>query len=62
MWIYKVISSFKDLEDNRHLYSAGDIYPREGVTVSKERINELKTDNNKVGKPLIKAERKKKGE
>lgn len=62
MWIYRVVCSFRDLKDNKHFYYEGDIYPREGVEVDKERINELKTDKNKIGKPLIKAERKKKEE
>jgi hypothetical protein len=57
MWFYKVIHSFKDLQDNEHIYKVGDIYPRQGVHADKERINELKTAKNKIGKPLIKAER-----
>jgi hypothetical protein len=57
MWLYKVIHSFKDLQDNEHIYKVGDTYPRQGVHADKERINELKTAKNKIGKPLIKAER-----
>ena len=60
MWRYKVIHSFKDLQDNMYIYKVGDIYPRQGVHVDKERIDELKTARNKIGKPLIKAERKSK--
>ena len=60
MWIYKVIYPFRDLKDNEYIYNVGDIYPRHGVTVSKDRLNELKTSKNKIGKPLIKAERKNK--
>ena len=60
MWLYKVIHSFKDLQDNEHIYKIGDIYPRKGVQADKERIDELKTAKNKIGKPLIKAERKNK--
>lgn len=60
MWQYRVIHSFKDLQDNGYIYKVGDIYPRQGVIVSKERFEELKTDKNKIGVPLIKAERKKK--
>lgn len=62
MWEYRVIHSFFDLQDGNYTYKVGDIYPRQGVIVSKERINELKSDKNKIGKPLIKAERKKKDE
>lgn len=60
MWRYKVVHKFKDLQDNGHIYNVGDIYPRQNVVVSKERIDELKTAKNKIGKPLIKAERKSK--
>ena len=60
MWIYKVIYPFKDLKDNGHIYNVGDIYPRDNVAVSKERLNDLKTSKNKIVKPLIKAERKSK--
>lgn len=62
MWQYRVVHKFKDLEDNGYIYEVGDIYPRQGVIVSKERFAELKTDKNKIGKPLIKAERKAKEE
>jgi hypothetical protein len=62
MWEYKVIHRFRDLLDNDYTYEVGDIYPRQGVIVSKERFTELKTDKNKIGKPLIKAERTKKEE
>lgn len=60
MWIYKVIVSFRDLQDGGYLYHVGDVFPRDGQSVAKERINELKTSDNKAKKPLIKAERKKK--
>ena len=64
MWRYKVVHKFKDLQDNGHIYNVGDIYPRhprDNVAVSKERLNELKTSKNKIGIPLIKAERAKEG-
>ena len=38
---YKVIKNFTDLQDKNHKYVAGDTYPRNGLTVSEERINEL---------------------
>jgi hypothetical protein len=60
MWQYRVIHSFSDLQDGGYIYHVGDIYPRHGLTVSKARCVELKTEKNKIGKPLIKAERVKK--
>ena len=52
--MYKVISDFADLQDNRHVYKTGDTFPRGGVTVSEERFAELSSDKNKRGFPLIK--------
>ena len=52
--MYKVISQFADLTDNKYLYRAGDTFPRNGVSVSDERLQELASANNKAGKPLIK--------
>ena len=45
--------SWKDLEDNNHIYKKGDVYPREGLEVSKKRINELSGTKNKIGEVLI---------
>ena len=45
--MFKVIRYFVDLEDNNHAYRVGDVYPREGKTVSRERINALLSGNNK---------------
>lgn len=51
---YKVINSFKDLEDNGHIYIKDkDIYPREGLEPTKKRIKELASTKNKIGKILI---------
>ena len=50
---YKVIVSFDDLKDNLHRYNPGDIFPRDGVIVSKERLEELASAKNKRRKPLI---------
>lgn len=50
---YKVIKYFTDLQDNEYAYNVGDPFPREGLTVSKERLTELSTDNNRQNKPLI---------
>lgn len=51
---YKVVHSFKDLEDNNHIYIKNkDIYPRDGLEATKKRIKELTSNKNKVGKVLI---------
>ena len=51
--MYKVLKYFVDLQDNKHPYNVGDSFPREGLTVSGERINELSGSNNKQKQPLI---------
>lgn len=51
--MFKVIKFFHDLQDNNHAYNVGDIYPREGLTPTPERIAELSGCENKQGKPLI---------
>ena len=52
---YKVTRYFTDLQDNDHAYNAGDTFPREGMEVSKARIEELAGSSNKQGRPLIEA-------
>ena len=49
-----IYERFKDLEDNNYIYKKGDIYPREGLEPTKERIKELSTKKNKIGEILIK--------
>lgn len=44
---------WKDLQDNDYVYNQGDIFPREGLEVSKKRLEELSTINNKIGEILI---------
>ena len=51
--MYKVIKSFTDLQDNNHAYSVGDTFPRDGVDVDAVRIEELSSDKNLQGVPLI---------
>lgn len=51
--MYKVIKHFIDLHDNDRSYNEGDIFPREGVDVSEERIKELASSDNKQHAPLI---------
>ena len=51
--MYKALKTFRDLQDNAYKYQAGDIFPREGLSVSDERIEELSTSNNRRGEPMI---------
>lgn len=50
---YKVIKAFADLQDEKHVYGIGDVYPREGYTPTAERVDELCTGKNLLHKPLI---------
>lgn len=52
--MYKVIKHFNDIQDNGYSYNEGDIYPRENVSPSAERIRELSGNKNRQGTPLIK--------
>lgn len=52
---YEVISFFTDLRDYDHPYNVGDEFPRQGVTVSEERLAELSSRKNKQRRPLIRA-------
>jgi hypothetical protein len=49
---YKVIRAFRDIENDHRVYRKGDTFPAKGK-VSKERVSELLSSENKVGKPLI---------
>lgn len=51
--MYKVVKYFTDLQDDNHAYNVGDTYPREGLSVTKKRINELKSNKNRQSIPLI---------
>jgi hypothetical protein len=61
---YKVIAYFEDLQDNNYAYDPKDpnrnTYPRKGLEISKERIKELATNQNRQKKPLIKKVEEKK--
>ena len=60
--MYKVIKKFHDLQDATktkngmiyHEYNVGDKFPRKGMDVSEERLEELAGSDNKRGVPLIK--------
>lgn len=51
--MYRVLTDFSDLQDNEHVYRAGDEFPRSDFSVSEERINELMGFNNRRKCPLI---------
>ena len=54
---YIVIEGFYDLQDPEgrsfHLYNKGDIYPREGLEPTEERIKELSGPDNRRRQSLI---------
>ena len=56
---YKVVSYFTDLQDADYPYNVGDTYPRNGLTVTAERIAELSGKSNLRGIPLIEEVREK---
>lgn len=51
--MYKAIKFFTDLHDDNYPYNVGDTFPRDGVSVSTGRLDELAGSNNKQGVPLI---------
>lgn len=51
--MYKVLHYFTDSQDENRAYHTGDTFPRDGLSVSDERIAELSSKNNKLGIPLI---------
>lgn len=51
--MYRVIKKFRDVQDGLHAYSVGDTFPYNSVDVDAERIEELATDRNRLGVPLI---------
>lgn len=52
---YIVVERFKDLQDKDRIYEVGDKFPATKRKVSDERIAELSSTDNKIGKVLIKA-------
>lgn len=52
--MYIVISEFKDLKDNNHIYNEGKIYPYKENELDTERIEELSGTSNRLNKVLIK--------
>lgn len=50
---YRVIHPFADLHDKKYKYETGDLFPRQGLEVSEDRVKELSGTSNKAGIPLI---------
>ena len=50
--MYIVVKDFTDRID-KHIYRAGDKYPRSGVDVSDDRVAELTSKNNMRGEVLV---------
>lgn len=55
--MFVVIKPFRDMQDNNFVYKAGDQFPRDGAEVSEDRLKELSSSDNKIGRPLIMAEK-----
>ena len=51
--MYKVLAYFTDLQDNGHPYNEGDTFPRDGLTVTQARLNELSSTRNRRKIKLI---------
>lgn len=55
--MYRVIKAFTDMQDNNYAYDPKDpsrnTYPRKGLNVLQSRINELASNKNRQGVPLI---------
>ena len=50
---YRVVEMFTDLQDNNYKYEVGSTFPRKGKRVTKKRLQELSTVNNKRKTILI---------
>lgn len=55
---FVVLEEFADLQDNGYKYHTGDLFPRDGLEVSEDRIKELSTDKNRRKTPLIEIPKK----
>ena len=51
--MFRVIKHFTDMQDGNFAYNVGDEFPRKGMSVLPSRINELASDKNRQGCPLI---------
>lgn len=51
--MYRVVTTFCDLQDNNHVYYPGDTFPRDGVEVDANRVAYLAGNGNRLGVPVI---------
>ena len=51
--MYRVVHEFYDLQDSFKHYIPGDTFPRDGLTVSEERLEMLASDRTSLGVPVI---------
>lgn len=51
--MFKVVLPFFDLQDGNREYHPGDVFPRDGLKVSAERLVELASSNNRLGVSVI---------
>ena len=55
--MYRVIKAFTDMQDDNYAYDptnpSRNTYPRKGLNVLQSRINELASNKNRQGVPLI---------
>lgn len=51
--MYRATRYFIDLKDGGHVYNKGDAFPFDGKEIAPERLEELSTDRNRLGCPLI---------
>lgn len=51
--MFVVLKAFVDAQDNNHIYSVGDVFPRHGFDVSDDRLEELSSNRNNYGTAFI---------
>lgn len=51
--MYRVVKEFYDLTDDFFAYLPGDVFPRKGLEVSRERLEYLAGRENRLGEPVI---------
>lgn len=51
--MYRATRYFIDLKDGGHSYQKGDAFPFDGKEIPSERLEELSSDQNRLGCPLI---------
>lgn len=58
--MHRVLKYFTDIQDNGFAYHDAHTFPREGITVSKERLKELSSSANRRKMPVIEEVKEKK--